>query len=359
MRPKFETLEVKNVKKETEDCVSIEFDIPEELKERYEFRPGQYLTLRKEINGEDIRRSYSICSGANDGKLCVAVKEVPKGRFSTYANQLLSVGEKIDVMTPMGNFTTEITPETDKSFVFFAAGSGITPILSLTKTILEDAPKSDVTLFFGNKGFDSVIFKEDIENLKNNYMNNFRVIHVFSRENIGNSLQKGRIDKEKVMQLNKAFLAGQDIDEVFVCGPEPIIHAVSDAFEEQGLSKDKIHFELFTTPGAKDKADNIEKPVKKEVHIDANVTIILDGEETLLALDSEGENILDAGQKAGADLPFACKGGVCCTCKAKILEGSASMDVNYALEKEEVEAGYILTCQAHPTSDKLVVSFDD
>jgi ring-1,2-phenylacetyl-CoA epoxidase subunit PaaE len=359
MRPKFETLTVKNIVRETEDCVSIEFDIPSDLKERYLFQPGQYLTLRKEINGEDVRRSYSICSGVNDNKLCVAVKEVPNGRFSTFANQKLKVGDKMDVMTPMGNFTTEITSATDKSFVFFAAGSGITPILSLTKTILQDAPKSDVTLFFGNKGFDSVIFKEEIENLKNNYMNNFRIIHVFSRENIGNALQKGRIDKEKVTKLNKAFLAGQNVDEVFVCGPEPIIHAVSDAFEEQGISKDQIHFELFTTPGAKEKADNIEKPVKKEEHINANVTIILDGEETLLALDSEGENILDAGQKAGADLPFACKGGVCCTCKAKIIEGSASMDVNYALEKDEVEAGYILTCQAHPTSDKLVVSFDD
>jgi ring-1,2-phenylacetyl-CoA epoxidase subunit PaaE len=359
MRPRFETLKVKDIVRETDECVSIEFDIPEELKEKYLFQPGQYLTLRKEINGEDIRRSYSICSGLNDNKLCVAVKEVPKGRFSTYANRKLKPGEEIDVMTPMGNFTTEITPETDKSFVFFAAGSGITPILSLTKTILENAPKSDVTLFFGNKGFDSVIFKEEIENLKNKFMNTFRVIHVFSRENIGNPLQKGRIDKEKVLKLKKAFLNAHSIDEVFSCGPEPMIHAVAEAFEEEGLPKENIHFELFTTPGLKDKAENIEKPTSKEENINANVVIILDGEETLLALDTDGDNILEAGQKAGADLPFACKGGVCCTCKAKILEGTANMDVNYALEKDEVEAGYILTCQAHPTSDKLIVSFDD
>lgn len=359
MRPRFNELVVKNIVKETEECVSIEFEIPSDLKENYKFQAGQYLTLRKEINGEDVRRSYSICSGINDGKLCVAVKEVPKGRFSTFANQSLKIGDKLEVMTPMGNFTTDIDTDTNKSFVFFAAGSGITPILSLTKSILNGAPKSDITLFFGNKGSDSVIFKEEIENLKNQFMNNFRVVHIFSRENIGNKLQKGRIDKEKVKNLNKAFLAGQDIDEVFVCGPEPMIHAVSEAFQEEGVNKDKINFELFTSPGDSKKAETIKKPTEKSEQLNANVTIILDGEETLLALDSDGENILDAGQKAGADLPFACKGGVCCTCKAKVIEGEAKMDVNYALENDEVEAGYILTCQSHPVSEKLVVSFDD
>lgn len=359
MRPTFEKLKVKEVTKETEECVSIEFDVPENLKEKFRFEPGQYLTLRKEINGEDIRRSYSICSGLKENKLCVAVKEVPKGRFSTFANQKLKKGDELEVMTPMGNFTTEINENTNKSFVFFAAGSGITPIMSLTKTILQTAPKSDVTLFFGNKGFDSIIFKEEIEDLKNQFMNTFRVIHVFSRESIGNKLQKGRIDKEKVLSLNKAFLSGQDVDEVFVCGPEPMIHAVSDAFQEEGVPKDKINFELFTTPGGKEDTKNIEKPVQPEKHVNANVVIIIDGEETLLALDSDGDSILDAGQKAGADLPFACKGGVCCTCKAKVLSGEAKMDVNYALEKDEVEAGYILTCQSHPVSDKLTVSFDE
>ena len=359
MRPTFEKLKVKEVTKETEECVSIEFDVPENLKEKFRFEPGQYLTLRKEINGEDIRRSYSICSGLKENKLCVAVKEVPKGRFSTFANQKLKKGDELEVMTPMGNFTTEINENTNKSFIFFAAGSGITPIMSLTKTILQTAPKSDVTLFFGNKGFDSIIFKEEIEDLKNQFMNTFRVIHVFSRESIGNKLQKGRIDKEKVLSLNKAFLSGQDVDEVFVCGPEPMIHAVSDAFQEEGVPKDKINFELFTTPGGKEDTKNIEKPVQPEKHVNANVIIIIDGEETLLALDSDGDSILDAGQKAGADLPFACKGGVCCTCKAKVLSGEAKMDVNYALEKDEVEAGYILTCQSHPVSDKLTVSFDE
>lgn len=359
MRPRFEKLTVKNIVRETDECVAIEFDVPNDLKEKYQFQPGQYLTLKANVNGEELRRSYSICSGLNDDALCVAVKQIPEGRFSTYANQQLAVGDELEVMTPMGNFTTEINPDTEKSFVFYAAGSGITPIMSLTKTILETAPKSDVTLFFGNRGFDSIIFKEELEDLKNKYMNTFRIIHVFSRENIGNKLQKGRIDKEKVNELNQAFLKGQSIDEVFVCGPEPIIHAVKDAFSEAGVADEQIHFELFTSPDSEKKQENIAQPTEKESSINANVTIILDGEETKLALDSDGENILDAGHKAGADLPFACKGGVCCTCKAKILEGTASMDVNYALEKDEVENGYILTCQAHPTSDNLVVSFDD
>jgi ring-1,2-phenylacetyl-CoA epoxidase subunit PaaE len=359
MNPTFHDLKVKEVRRETEDAVSVLFDVEEGLAAAYAFKPGQYLTLRTMINGEDVRRSYSICSGSNDGELRVAIKEVPEGRFSTFANRKLRAGDQLAVMTPMGNFTTTIDASTKKSFVFFAAGSGITPMLSLTKTILKNAPLSNVTLVYGNKGTDSVIFKEELEALKNKFMNSFRLIHIFSRENIGNPLQKGRIDKEKVEKVYKALLEGQAIDEVFVCGPEPMIHAVSDAFEGFGVPKESIHFELFTSPVQGKKEDAIELPKEKEHKVNANVTIIIDDEHTLVTLDSDGDSILDAGYKAGADLPFACKGGVCCTCKAKILEGTARMDVNYALEKDEVEAGYILTCQAHPTSEKLVVSFDD
>jgi len=359
MSPTFHDLKVKEVRRETEDAVSVSFEVEEGLAEAYSFQPGQYLTLRAMIDGEDVRRSYSICSGIDDGELRVAIKEVPKGQFSTFANRKLSAGDQLAVMTPMGNFTTSIEATTNKSFVFFAAGSGITPMLSLTKTILKRAPLSDVTLVYGNKGADSVIFKEELEGLKNSYMDTFRLIHIFSRENIGNPLQKGRIDSEKVSTLYKALLQSQDIDEVFVCGPEPMIHAVSEAFESFGVPKESIHFELFTSPTQGKKDESIELPKSKEQKVNANVTIIIDDEQTLVALDSDGESILDAGFKAGADLPFACKGGVCCTCKAKILEGTARMDVNYALEKDEVDAGYILTCQAHPTSEKLVVSFDD
>jgi ring-1,2-phenylacetyl-CoA epoxidase subunit PaaE len=358
MNPTFHNLVIKDVRKETEDAVSIAFEVPENLANQYAFKPGQYLTLRAMIDGEDVRRSYSICAGLNDHELRVAVKEVPQGKFSTYANRQLQVGDTLAVMTPTGNFTTAIDASTAKSFVFFAAGSGITPILSLSKTILENAPKSDVTLIYGNKNSDSVIFKEDIEALKNKYMNTFRLVHVFSRENIGNPLQKGRIDKEKAHKLAKAFLINQHVDEVFICGPEQMIFDVTDALAEEGIEKERIRFELFTSP-SQVKAKATDLPKEKSVEVQANVTIIIDDEHTLVDLHSDGESILDAGHRAGADLPFACKGGVCCTCKAKIIEGTARMDVNYALEKDEVEAGFILTCQAHPTSEKLVVSFDE
>jgi ring-1,2-phenylacetyl-CoA epoxidase subunit PaaE len=243
-----------------------------------------------------------------------------------------------------------------KNYVLFAAGSGITPVFSIAKSVLENEPESDVTLFYGNKGFSSIIFREEIEALKNLHLQRFRVIHILSRESLGNQIQKGRIDSEKCEKLAAAFLTGVSIDKLFVCGPETMIHAVKDTFSARGISDHAIHFELFGSSSTETKK---EITPSKEQNVDSNVTIILDGDLFELALQSSGETILDAAYKAGADLPFACKGGVCCTCKAKIIEGTARMDINYALEKDEVEAGYILTCQSHPTSEKLVISFDD
>ncbi len=358
MNPTFHKLEVIDIRRETEDAISFAVGVPQELKDKFKYQPGQYLTFKMKSDDEEIRRSYSICSGINEDELRVAVKEVPKGRFSTFANRKLKVGDTLDVMTPIGNFTTEVDANTDKSFVFFAAGSGITPVMSLVKSILTEAPKSDVTLFYANRGIDSVIFREELESLKNEHMDNFRLIHVFSRESIGNKLQKGRLNHEKVELLYNTLLQGQNIDEVFVCGPEPIIFAVKETFEKFKFDKNHVHFELFTTPVRGEKKEHHHRE-HDEPQIHANVKVILDGEQTLIALDSDGDSVLEAAQKAGADVPFACKGGVCCTCKAKILEGTAKMDVNYALEEDEIKAGYILTCQAHPTSDELVVSYDE
>ncbi len=356
MKPTFHTLKIADIRRETEDTVSIAFEIPTDLIDAYQYKPGQYLTLRADINGEDLRRSYSLCSAPDENEWRVAIKQVEKGKFSSYANQSLKVGDALEVMTPMGNFTTEIDSKNSKNYVLFAAGSGVTPIFSLAKSILKNEPNSTVTLFYGNKGFSSIIFREEIEALKNSYLNTFRVVHVLSRESLGNQIQKGRIDKEKCEKLNLAFLNGTKVDSVFVCGPEAMIHAVKDTFSAAGLEDSNIHFELFGTNELKS-SDDLSLP--KEQSVESNVTIILDGDLFELDLQSSGESILDAAYKAGADLPFACKGGVCCTCKAKIIEGSARMDVNYALEKDEVEAGYILTCQSHPTSEKLVISFDD
>ena len=262
----------------------------------------------------------------------------------------------MDVMTPTGNFVLETSPENKKSYVLIAAGSGITPVLSIAKSALINEPNSDVTLFYGNKGFASVIFREELEALKNQHMDRLRIVHIFSREALGNDIQKGRIDGEKVEQLYDAFLSNTEVDAVYLCGPESMILEAKDSMIAKGVDASKIHFELFTSPTAK--SEPLEK-VSEQPQIDSNVTIIVDGDTYDLSLDSNGQNILDAAQAAGADLPFACKGGVCCTCKGKILEGTASMDVNYALEPDEVAAGFILTCQSHPTSDKLVISFDE
>jgi ring-1,2-phenylacetyl-CoA epoxidase subunit PaaE len=355
MVPKFHRLRISDLRQETEDTVSIAFDIPQTLKEDYQFSAGQYLTLRADQLG-DLRRSYSLCSAPYEQEWRVAIKQVQDGQFSTFANQKLQPGDELDVMTPAGNFTFNGHSERQGSYLLIGAGSGITPLLSIAKTMLSSEPLSDVTLIYGNKNFNSIIFREELESLKNQYMSRFRLLHVLSRENLGNSLQNGRINGEKISALFNVFLAGNIPDEVFICGPEEMILSVKDSLVGLQVDKSAIHFELFST-GITPRKATAARP--NEPSILSNVSIILDGDRLDLQMDSTAESILDVAQKAGADLPFACKGGVCCTCKAKILEGSARMDVNYALEADEVAAGYVLTCQAHPTSEKLIISFDD
>lgn len=356
MTPKFHALQIANVIQETEDTVSVAFSVPSDLTAAYQYKAGQYLTLKATINGEEVRRSYSICTAPHENELRVAIKRVEDGLFSTWATNELKAGQLMDVMTPMGNFQLTPTADSTKNYVLFAAGSGVTPIIAIAKTILSEEPNSRVTMVYGNKGFASIIFREELEALKNLNMARFRLVHILSRESLGNKLQKGRIDEDKVAAVYKAFLQNESIDGVYICGPESMIHAVKNSLSTQGIPETSIHFELFGT-----NLSSVKKEVKKvdTKAVVAKVTIIMDDDHFDFDLSSNDTNILEAGHAAGADLPYACKGGVCCTCKAKILEGSAVMDVNYALEKEEVEAGYILTCQAHPTSEKLVVSFDD
>lgn len=357
MTPRFHTLEIKDIRKETIDSVSISFEIPEELKSDYSYLPGQYLTLRSIIDSEEVRRSYSLCSSPFENEWRVAIKQVENGKFSTFANDVLKVGDKIDVMTPTGNFALRSDEKNQKSYALFAAGSGVTPILSIAKDILKNEPKSNITFFYGNKGFNDVIFREELEELKNKFLTRFSIVHIFSRENLGNKLQKGRINKEKTLLLFDVFLKNSNITDAFLCGPEQMILDVKEALTEKGIDSKNIHFELFTTSSAKSikNSDNeVELP-----SFDSKVEVILDDDSFEFNLDSNGMTILDAAQKAGGDLPYACKGGVCCTCKAKVLEGSVRMVINYALTPEEVEAGYILTCQSHPTSEKVVVSFDE
>jgi len=315
---KFHSLKVSDIRQETADCVSVAFKVPENLRADFEFQAGQYLTLRTDINEEDIRRSYSICSSPLENELRVAIKKVEGGRFSTYANEKLQIGDSLQVMTPMGKFTTPIDTKNEKRYVAFAAGSGITPIMSIMKSVLQTEPKSHFTLYYSNRNFDSIIFREAIIELKNVYFEQLSVQHILSREHQGSPLFYGRIDKEKCSSICNLLLDLSTVDEFFICGPEEMIFAVKDTLTEEGVDKNKIHFELFTSPLGK--INQVKKTVSRPA-LDSKITIQLDGNTFDIALNSDGENILDTALKNGADLPFACKGGVCATCKAKIEKG--------------------------------------
>lgn len=355
MAPKFNTLTVKEVRQETEECVSVAFQIPESLRSDYKFIQGQYLTLRETIEGEDVRRSYSICSGVQEADLRVAIKKVYQGKFSTFANEQLKAGTEMEVMTPAGKFYTTLDRKQAKNYVLFAAGSGITPMLSIMKSVLSIEPESTISLFYGNKTSDSVIFKEEIEALKNKNLSRVKVHYIMSREMLQSDLFCGRIDKAKCDQFLNLLIQKDKVDEYFVCGPYQMTMDVRASLEEAGVDKDKIHFELFTTEPVGEQKERATKPVEE---INAKIKVILDGHEHDFNIYKSDETVLDTALKNGADLPFACKGGVCATCKAKIENGSVEMIVNYGLEPDEIEAGYVLTCQAVPTSDEVTVNFD-
>ncbi|MEY5001415.1 MAG: hypothetical protein RLZZ211_1451 [Bacteroidota bacterium] len=356
MSTQFHSLKVSDLQRETEGCVSVALEVPAELQIQFAFLSGQYLTFKTTIAGEELRRSYSLCSAPHENEWRVAIKEIPNGKFSSFANQHLHIGDTLEVMAPMGNFKFQANPDAEHHYVLFAAGSGVTPIFSILKTILKAEPKSSVTLFYGNKGFAEVIFREEIEALKNRFLQRLNLVHVFSRENIGVPLLKGRIDAQRTKDLLTAFLKNQTIDGAFICGPQDMILAVKEELIQFGMAPQQIHFELFHAAPIEKKTTEIKE---KQAAFDSHVELIMDGEVTTFYLSSDGPTILDAAYKAGADAPFACKGGVCCTCKAKVLRGEVAMDVNYALTPEEVEQGYVLTCQAHPKSNDVLISFDD
>ncbi len=353
---RFNKLKVKEIIRETPDCVSLEFELPDELSDTYRFKPGQYLTFKHEINGEELRRSYSLCSAPYENKLKVAVKKVEGGRFSSFVTDHLKVGDELELMKPMGRFVSRTEAE-DANLLFFAAGSGITPVISIIKDVLHRKPEANVTLVYGNKGFDHIIFREELEGLRNTYLGRFRLFHVLSREVQGEAIFNGRIDLDKCGQFFETGLLNlSTYHEAFVCGPESMIQAVRDYLGANNFDANNIRFELFTSPGE-------EKKVEKEVTVEASgnesdVVVVLDGVEYNLKLALDGATILDAASEIGADLPFACKGGVCCTCKARVTEGEVKMDVNYSLEQDEIEQGFVLTCQSHPVTDKVVVDFD-
>lgn len=359
MNPKFHNLTVKEIRRETADAVSISLEVPSELENAYQYKPGQYLTFKKIINDEELRRSYSICAGLHENELRVAVKRIPDGRFSNFANTILKVGDEIEVMTPLGTFTTDFDKDTAKDYLFFAGGSGITPVMALVKTILHTAPNSKIYLVYGNRGYEHIIFREEIDKLLQEYAERFEVLHVFSDEKNGNALQEGLLNEAKIKELNTAIFQNRKIDEVFVCGPQPMILAVRDVFEAEGLSKEQIHFELFANPDQNKESEETPKAENTHKNVIATVTAIIDDDPITVELATNGKSILDAVNDAGGDAPYSCKGGVCSTCKAKVLEGEVFMDKNFALEEDEVEDGYILTCQSHPITENVTVSYDE
>ncbi|MEO7308356.1 MAG: 1,2-phenylacetyl-CoA epoxidase subunit PaaE [Ferruginibacter sp.] len=353
----FHKLQVKEVRQETTDCVSIEFTVPPALQHDFVFEQGQNITIKKEIDGEEIRRSYSICSAPFENELRVAVKKVDGGKFSDYANSDLKAGDELDILPPTGKFNTKLKSENVKQYLAFAAGSGITPVISIIKTSLQTEAGSSFTLVFGNRGRSSIIFFEELEGLKNKYLNRFNFINILSREKTDAPINSGRIDLNKLTELNK-LIDYKNTDDFFICGPEEMIFCVKEFLEATGIEQKKIHFELFTTPGQKQLAVGKKQLAVTSDTPKSKITIKLDGRSFDFELGFNGENILDAALKQGADLPFACKGGVCCTCKARLLEGEVEMEVNWGLEQEEVEQGFILTCQSHPITEKVVVDFD-
>ncbi len=354
----FHSLSVASVARHTRDAVIVTFNVPSGLTTLYTFRPGQYLTLRTELAGQEVRRSYSICSAPVDGVLRVAIKRLDDGAFSTWANSQLEAGQLLDVMPPAGNFTVDFSPVHARHYVAFAVGSGITPIFSLVKSALSIEPNSRFTLFYGNRASSSVLFREEIEDLKNLYMERFSVVFVMSRENQDIDLFNGRLDGQKVNELLTIWLDPSDIDYAFVCGPQTMIEDVVLGLQQKGIAKDRIKFELFGAPkGPRALKTGHDAPVAPGKG-QCELTVIQDGHTRTLMIEKNQDNLLDAALAQGLELPYSCKGGVCSTCRCKVVEGEVDMDVNFALEDYEVARGFVLTCQSYPVTDKVVIDFD-
>ncbi len=361
--PRFHPLTVSRVEPEAAGAVAIGLAVPAELRDRFAFEPGQFLTLRATIDGQDVRRNYSISSPrsllARRGELEVGIRPVEGGVFSNWAATQIQPGQTLQVMPPDGRFTVKKARAIHR--VGFAAGSGITPILSIAATTLEEQPDSKFTLIYGNRRMSSVMFNESLQDLKDRFPGRFTMIHTLSRQAQEVELQEGRIDGDKVRQVINALLPVASMDEVFICGPESMIEATQQALVQAGVPESRVYFERFTTSreqAVKVQSDTDTAPVRTAAKKDILLKVIVDGHEHELRIGKD-EKLLDAAMNAGLDVPFSCKAGVCCTCRGRILEGSATMHKNYTLEKDEVDKGYVLTCQATATSPEVILTFDD
>jgi ring-1,2-phenylacetyl-CoA epoxidase subunit PaaE len=344
----FHKVTIKEIQQETANAVSVLFNIPKEVQSEFNFTAGQYITLQKEINGEEVRRAYSICSTPKSGDIRVAIKAVENGTFSTFATSNLKVGDEIEIAAPEGRFL--LNPEVNKNYIGFAAGSGITPILSMVKTVLEKEPTANFTLVYGNKSILDTMFYSELNTLKESFSNRLKLHFIFSRENVKNEL-RGRIDGNVTNYFVKNMYKETSFDAAFLCGPEEMIQEVSKTLENNKIAKDNIHFELFTS--------SIDEAAASEVKEGTTeVTILLDDEENTFTMQ-QTDNILAASLRNNIDAPYSCQGGVCSSCLGKVTEGKAVMVKNSILTDGEIKDGLILTCQAHPTTPKITIDFDD
>lgn len=349
----FIPLTIKSIQPQTEQAICIAFELSPEHAESFQYQPGQHLTIRHMTEQEELRRCYSICSDSNED-MSIAIKKIDQGQFSTWANENLKVGDVLEVMPPQGVFYQKAAKKGGKHYLGFAAGSGITPILSIVKAVLNRQQDATFTLVYGNRSWKQTMFSEHIMDLKDRFKERLQLINIFSRELNDSEIFNGRIDAEKLQQLFHAGLVPAETDHCFACGPEEMMNAVETVLPTLGIERNKIHTERFNTGTApKASAQQIESRTEEKVNI------ILDGRELIIEVSKQDDSILDAALRAGADLPYACKGGVCATCKCKVLQGEVEMAINYSLEEEEIQKGYVLSCQARPTTQNVRLSFDE
>lgn len=354
----FHPLRVREVRPETEEAVVVSFDVPAELQDAFRFQQGQYLTLRQSIAGEDLRRSYSICAGLDDGELRVGVRRVQGGKFSNWLNTQLKAGDVIEVYPPQGRFFVPLDAAKPRHYLGIAGGSGITPILSIMKTVLTREPGSRFTLIYGNRRQASTMFKEEIEDLKNEFLTRVSLYHVFSDEQMDSPLLAGIMNREKIAEFLSHLVAPQSVDHAFICGPYQMNEEAEAALLAAGVTPEKIHVERFGTPEMAQGQPAPHEVREGDAEV-ARVVVIRDGLSREIEFSKNDPSILDAAARAGLDVPFSCKSGVCSTCRCKLIEGQVRMDKNFALEKHEIEAGFILSCQAHAITPRVVISYDE
>jgi len=355
----FFPLRVTEVRHDTRDAVVVTLEPRPEDRARFGYIQGQYLTFRRAFDGEELRRSYSICAGRAEERLRVGIRRVEGGGFSTWANQDLKVGDVLDAMPPMGSFHAPIEPERARRYLGFAGGSGITPLLGIVRTVLAEEPMSSFTLVYGNRSINSIMFREELEDLKNQHLGRLAVLHVLESEDPDGGLFSGRLDREKCAALFGRWIDVEHVDLAFICGPEPMMLAVAETLKEHGLDGARIKFELFASARRR-RGRQVAAVASTPAAADRGcmATIVLDGVAVTFGMPKDGQTILEAAKAASLDVPYACTAGVCSTCRAMVMEGEVEMEANYALEDYEVRRGYVLTCQSRPVSDKVVVDYD-